>query len=158
MTATLIAEQLNYPLKIFMDNRIREKEFGRLHAIKHEDLKARYPDDWKARQRDGKYYHRMPGGENYPDVEQRLHSFLDKLHRDYAGQSVLVTTHRVPYLLFQALFQHLGEQEVLSLGDVPNCGIAEYHLDTSRVPEGRLRMMQWNRTAYDMKNSPQFDV
>ncbi len=96
----------------------------------------------------------MPGGENYPDVEQRIHMFLDKLVRDYAGKNVLVITHQVPCLLFTALFEHLGEREVLDLGDFANCGIEEFVLDTSKKPEGRLVLKDFNRVAYDMAKAP----
>jgi len=151
-TAENIVSQLGYDLRIFKDNRLREKEFGRLHGFKTEEIKALYPEEFEDRERDGKYWYRLPRGENYPDVEARVHSFLDKLTRDYGGKSVLVVTHQVPYKMFRALFEHLGEKEVLDLEDTPNGGMQEYSIDTSSTPEGRLKLIQFNETAYDDKS------
>jgi ribonuclease H / adenosylcobalamin/alpha-ribazole phosphatase len=146
-TAEAIVAQFSYHLKIYKDNRLREKEFGMLHGFTTEEIKIRYPEEFLDRQRDGKYWYRLPRGENYPDVEARVHSFLDKLVRDYGGKSVLLVTHQVPYLMFRALFEHLDEAAVLLLGDVPNCGMQEYQSDTTHKPEGIMRLVKYNLTA-----------
>lgn len=147
-TAKNIIEQLPYALPIFKVNRLREKEFGSLHGLSSQDIKEQFPHEYKARQRDGKYYYRLPGGENYLDVEDRVHRFLDKLIREYAGKHVVIVTHHVPCVMFRAIFEHLGEKEVLDLGDVHNCGMAEYRPDTSKKPEGKMRTLSWNQIAY----------
>jgi len=152
-TAERIATQLHYDIHIFKDYRLGEKEFGVLHGLTSDDIKEQFPHEYAARQRDGKYWHRLPGGENYPDVGRRVHEFMDKLVRDYGGRHVLVTTHHVPYLMFRALFEHLGEEEMLALSEVPNCGMQEYILDTSRVPEGRMKLVDFNRVAYRVDGS-----
>jgi broad specificity phosphatase PhoE len=153
-TAGGIVSKIGYDLKVYKDNRLREKEFGRLHALTTEMIQEKYPDEYFDRKRDGKYWYRLLGGENYPDVEMRVHSFLDKLVRDYGGKSVLVVTHHVPYVLFRALFEHLCEQEVLNLGDVANCGIEEFVLDQSKKPEGRIVLKEFNKVAYDIAKAP----
>jgi len=147
-TAEEITNKLPYELEIFEDERIREKEFGRLHNLTREQIKEIYPEEYAARQRDGKYWYRMKGGENYPDVKMRLHSFLDKLVRDWGGKNVLVVTHQVPYILFRSMFEHLNEEKTLALGDVPNCGIQVYGIDTSEKKEGRMKIEDYNKVAY----------
>lgn len=147
-TAEGIISGLNYKLKIYKDNRLREKEFGRLHGFTTEEIKEQYPEEFRIRERDGKYYYRLPGGENYLDVEQRVHGFLDKLARNYGGKNVLVVTHQVPYKLFRALFEHLGEEEVLALEDTPNCGIQRYKINTSKVKHGRMKLKSFNEVGY----------
>lgn len=132
----------------YYDERIREKEFGSLHGLTKQGILEQYPDEVRRRQLEGKYWYRLPNGENYPDVRLRLHSFLDMLVRDCAARDVLVVTHHVPCLLFRGLYEHLGEEEILALGDVANCGISEYVCDTSRRPEGRMRLTRWNETVY----------
>lgn len=148
-TAEAIVSQFDYTLRIFKDNRIREKEFGRLHGLNKSEIREQYPDEFHDRARDGKYWYRLPRGENYPDVEARVHSFLDKLTRDYQGQHVLVVTHQVPYKLFRALFEHLDEDAVLALDDTPNCGIQEFLADTSKAPTGRMKLAYFNKVAYE---------
>jgi broad specificity phosphatase PhoE len=156
-TAGGIISKIGYNLQVYKDNRLREKEFGRLHALTTDQIKEKYPDEYFDRKRDGKYWYRLLGGENYPDVEMRIHSFLDKLVRDYGGKKVLVVTHHVPCLLFRALFEHLGEQEVLNLGDIPNCGIEEFVLDRSKKPEGKMVLKEFNKVAYDIMKAPRND-
>lgn len=150
-TAQGIVSNLQYPLEIRKDNRLREKEFGRMHGLT-KFMKEQFPEEYRIRQRDGKYWYRLPGGENYPDVEMRIHSFLDKLARDYGGKRVLIVTHHVPYVLFRALFEHLDEKKVLELGDVPNCAIATYTIDTTKVEEGRMKLRKWNEIAYKISD------
>jgi hypothetical protein len=76
----------------------REKEFGRLHGLLPRNIKERFPIEYAARERDGKYWYRFPGGENYPDVEMRISSFIEKISRQYAGRSLLIITHQGVYI------------------------------------------------------------
>jgi broad specificity phosphatase PhoE len=145
--------------QLYVDDRLREKEFGVLHARTKEEIREKYPDEYEARKREGKYWYRLLGGENYPDVGQRVHSFSDKLVRDWGGKDVLVVTHQVPYKLFRQQFEHLREQEVLALEDAPNCGMQEYQLDRSfHTPEGFLRLVEWNKVAYDAEKEEQSGI
>ncbi|MEA2003596.1 MAG: histidine phosphatase family protein [archaeon] len=147
-TAETIIFQLDYDLVIYKDNRLREKEFGTLHGYKPDEIEKLFPDEFRDRKRDGKYWYRLPRGENYPDVETRVHGFLDKLVRDYGGKNVLVVTHQVPYKMFRALFEHLDEDGVLNLDNTPNCGIQEYDIDTTEKPEGRMKLVLYDKTVY----------
>eukprot|EP01112_Ceratiomyxa_fruticulosa_P016055 TRINITY_DN4815_c0_g5_i1.p1 TRINITY_DN4815_c0_g5~~TRINITY_DN4815_c0_g5_i1.p1 ORF type:complete len:624 (+),score=120.85 TRINITY_DN4815_c0_g5_i1:80-1873(+) len=153
-TANAIIEQLPYQLKLRKDNWLREKEFGHLHGLSAEQVKKKFPQEYEIRRRDGPYWYRFPGGENYCDVELRLNGFLEKLARDYAGRSVLIVTHQVPYKLFRALIQHLDEEGVLALERVANCGIQEYLLDRLKAPEGRLKLKHFNYVCYKMEECP----
>lgn len=153
-TAGQIVAQFPYAVRTFKDDRLREKEFGMLHGLTKEEIRTLHPREHFARQRDGKYWYSLPGGENYPAVGMRVHGVGDKLSRDWAGNNVLIVTHHVPCVMFRAMYEHLDEAQVLALGDVPNCGISEYRLDRSKVPEGRLGLVQWNKVAYDMNQAP----
>jgi len=153
-TAGGIISKIGYDLRVYKDNRLREKEFGRLHALTTDMIKEKYPDEYFDRKRDGKYWYRLLGGENYPDVEMRVHSFLDKLVRDYGGKRGLIVTHHVPYVLVRALVEHLGEAEVLNLGDAPNCAMETFELDCSKKPEGRMVLKEYNKIAYDIMKAP----
>jgi broad specificity phosphatase PhoE len=86
-----------------------------LHGLLPKDVKERFPVEFSARERDGKYWYRFPGGENYPgkyymcvsicvsnillDVEMRISSFIERVSRQYAGRSILIVTH-------QGMFNH----------------------------------------------------
>tara|TARA_Y100000310_G_scaffold208647_1_gene209259 strand:+ start:212 stop:922 length:711 start_codon:yes stop_codon:yes gene_type:complete len=150
-TAEVIIENIGYELRIYQDERLREKEFGRLHGFSRDEIKESFPEEFHDRNREGKYYYRLPRGENYPDVRMRIHSFLDKLARDYGGKKVLIVTHQVPCKLFRALFEHLREKEVLALEETPNCGIQEYVTDPTNP--NRLKLIEFNRIAYNPTDS-----
>ena len=147
-TAKAIISKLKYRLKIYEDVRLREKEFGRLHGLSVKDIKRDYPEEYEDRNRDGVYWYRILRGENYPDVQMRIYSFLEKISRDWGGKNVLIVTHHVPYVLFNAIFNHLGEKEVIKLGGVPNCGIQEFNSDFSKSKEGRLKLKYYNKKTY----------
>ena len=103
-TSKWIISGLSSPPEIYQDIRLREKEFGRLHGLSKEQIKEKYPDEIKFRNIEGKFYYRLLGGENYPDVAMRVHSFMDKLVRDFGGKQVLIVTHQVVYNLFRYWF------------------------------------------------------
>jgi broad specificity phosphatase PhoE len=147
-TAENILSCFDYKIPLYEENRLREKEFGRLHGFTTEEIIKYYPDEFINRERDGKYWYRLLGGENYPDVEERIHSFMDKMQRNYRGRSLLISTHQVPCLSIRKNYQHLSEKEVIELGNVPNCGIQEYIIDTSKHPEGRMKLVEWNKVVY----------
>jgi broad specificity phosphatase PhoE len=147
-TAENILSKFDYEIKLHTDNRLREKEFGRLHAFSEAEIKEKYPEEFEDRKREGKYWYRLPRGENYPDVEMRVHSFLGKLNRDYPGKRVLIITHQVPYKIFRTLFGHLKEEEVISLPETPNCGIQEFKINTKDSSEGKLVLNFYDKIAY----------
>jgi len=147
-TAKNIISNFDYGLETHKDNRLREKEFGKLHGLEKEEIAKLYPDEHECRIRDGKYWYRLPGGENYPDVEMRIHSFLGKLNRDHQGHNILVVTHHVPCAMFRALFEHLDEDGVLALGDVANCGIVEFDIDFKEEKDGKMKLKHFNKVVY----------
>ncbi len=147
-TSKAIISKLPYKLKIHYDNRLREKEFGRFSHIPKKQIKISYPEEWKDRKREGKYWYRLPRGENYPDVEMRVHSFLDKLIRDCRQKNILIVTHQVTYKSFRTLFQHLSEKQVLNLPKTPNCGIQVYELETKKSKTGRMKLKLYDKVVH----------
>src|SRR2546423_1574071 len=77
-TQHIISQLRAAPLTV-MEERIREIEFGILDGLTSAGIKARYPEEFARRQREGKYWYRPPGGESRPDVALRIHSFLGML-------------------------------------------------------------------------------
>jgi len=51
-TAEGIISNLDYDLKIYKDNRLREKEFGLFHGYISTEIKKLYPDEYNAKKRD----------------------------------------------------------------------------------------------------------
>ncbi len=120
-------------LRVRVDERLREKEFGILDRLTHHGIRHHHPELGEQRAHVGKFYFRPPGGESWCDVILRLRSLLEMICREYAQRRVLVVAHQVIVLCMRYLLEELEEREILDIdrqADVPNCGITAYgHAD-----------------------------
>jgi broad specificity phosphatase PhoE len=147
-TAEQILEQMKAKPPLVREERIREIEFGILDGLTTDGMKAKYPEEFARREREGKYWYRPPGGESRPDVALRVHSFLGTLTRDYRERSVLVVCHSVVVLVFRRLLERWGEEEYMKIDaedDVLNCSVTTYRY----VPkQNKLVCASYNETFY----------
>ncbi|KAJ1938359.1 6-phosphofructo-2-kinase [Kickxella alabastrina] len=97
---------------------------GKCEGMTYEEIAARYPDEFEARQLD-KFYYRYPGigGESYADVVLRLQQVIVELER--IRHSVLLVTHRAMARTLLSYFMdvpttHMPDME-LPLGHVYSC-------------------------------------
>jgi len=130
-----------------VEERLREREFGLLEGLTRRGVRELHPDEMERRLKVGKYYYRPPGGESYPDVNLRVHSFLGTLVREHAGQRVLVVTHSVVVLSFRRLLERLEEDKVLDLDrhDEPrNASLSVYESFAGETAGTGLRLREWN--------------
>lgn len=129
-TARIILNRLKNPaIRLRMDERLREKEFGVLDRLTPLGIKNRFPDLDQQRSHVGKFYFRPPGGESWCDVILRLRSMLEMMAREYEGKRVLVVAHQVTVNCMRYLIEQMDEQTILDIdrmGDVPNCGVTTY--------------------------------
>ena len=135
------------------DERLREIDFGVLDGLTKQGIAHFHPDEQQRRAALGKYHYRPPGGENYPDVGLRLHSFLGTLTRETVGESVLVVCHSVVVLVFRKLLERLSEQRLLEIDadkeqEVRNCSVTHYAFDPSVGQRGKLILQDFNRVYY----------
>lgn len=150
-TAALACEGLSpRPVEV-REERLREREFGILEGLTKKGLRALHPEESERRLKVGKYYYRPPGGESYPDVNLRVHSFLGTLVREHAGQRVLVVTHSVVVLSFRRLIERLEEDKVLELDrhDEPkNASLSVYESEPGPTGGRGLSLLEWNVTPW----------
>jgi broad specificity phosphatase PhoE len=150
-TADLAIASFHPPPPCIAEERIREKEFGVLEGLTRRGVKEIHPEEAARRRQVGKYYYRPPGGESYPDVNLRVHSFLGTLVREHAGQRVLVVTHSVVVLSFRRLLERLDEDKVLDLdrNDEPrNASLSVYESFPGETAGSGLRLKEWNMTPW----------
>ncbi|MFB3920532.1 MAG: histidine phosphatase family protein [Terriglobia bacterium] len=157
-TAQFMLKQSNHPIEVTLEERIREKEFGILDGLTKKGIHEKYPDEERRRARDGKYYYRPPGGESYPDVALRVHSFIGTLVRECARQSVLVVCHSVIVLAFRRLLERMTESELLAIDrdpeqDVCNCSVTWYEFDPRAGDRGRLVLREFNAVHYSAEDA-----
>ncbi|MDB5730147.1 MAG: Phosphoglycerate mutase-like protein [Variovorax sp.] len=131
-TARLVAEHSRLPastVKLRVDERLREKEFGILDRLTKFGIQQKHPDLNEQRMHVGKFYFRPPGGESWCDVILRLRSLVEMVAREYAGRHVLVVAHQVTVNCMRYLMEHMDERQILDIdrqGDVPNCAVTSY--------------------------------
>jgi broad specificity phosphatase PhoE len=135
---------------ICFDERLREKEFGILDGLTTSGVANVFPDQAEFRRLLGKFYHRPPGGESWCDVILRLRSALDTISLHYRGKRVMIFTHQVVVLCMRYVIETLDEAAILTIdraGDIANCAITEYRLETQPDGDGKLALARYNVTA-----------
>jgi 2,3-bisphosphoglycerate-dependent phosphoglycerate mutase len=127
---------------------IRERDPGHAYDMTQDEAEVAFPwlaDYW---QTFGGFMARPPGGESLADVVARVHTFLDTLFRDRAGQKILVVTHggTIRCLRF-ALERWTYEQaERWPPGQSPaNCGVTTYRYSPAL---GRLVLDAYNQVHW----------
>jgi broad specificity phosphatase PhoE len=134
-TAQLLLESSGLDLRLRIDERLREKEFGIVDRLTKYGIRAKYPELSQQRSHVGKFYFRPPGGESWCDVILRLRSVVEMVTREYGGCRVLVVGHQVIVNCMRYLIECLDEEQILTIdrrGDVPNCGVTSYRYDAAR--------------------------
>ena len=130
-----------------IDERLREKEFGRLDRLTSYGIREHHPDEAEARRLLGKFYYRPPSGESWCDVILRLRSALDTIGLHYAGERVLVVCHQVIVLCLRYLLENMSEEEILAVdkaGEVKNCSVTTYRYDARASRLGKLVLERYN--------------
>ncbi|MEJ6021833.1 histidine phosphatase family protein [Ramlibacter sp. PS4R-6] len=131
-TARLLLQASGMDLRLRVDERLREKEFGIIDRLTVHGIRAKYPELQQQRSHVGKFYFRPPGGESWCDVILRLRSVIEMVTREHGGQRVLVVGHQVIVNCMRYLVECLDEEQILTIdrrGDVPNCGVTSYRFD-----------------------------
>jgi broad specificity phosphatase PhoE len=136
---------------IWIDERLREKEFGILDGLTVSGVAAVYPEQADFRRLLGKFYHRPPGGESWCDVIFRLRSLVDTIALHHAGRRVMIVAHQVVVLCLRYVIEELTEEQILAIdreGDVANCSVTEYQLDPDHGTSGKMMLMRYNDVAH----------
>ena len=131
-TAKILLDASGLDLRLRVDERLREKEFGIIDRLTGHGIRAKFPELSAQRSHVGKFYFRPPGGESWCDVILRLRSLLEMVTREHGGDRVLVVAHQVIVNCMRYLVECLDEEQILAIdsrGDVPNCGVTSYRWD-----------------------------
>jgi broad specificity phosphatase PhoE len=143
-TAELVSEAAGLrsaELDWVVDERLREKEFGKLNRFTKRGILERFPEEAERRAEVGKFYYRPPAGESWCDVLLRLRSLLDHIKLQYDREHVLVVAHQVIVLCFRYLLEDLDEARILRIDqehEVANCSLTRYRLGESK---GRQKLL-----------------
>jgi broad specificity phosphatase PhoE len=136
--------------RIRYDERLREREFGIFDGLTRRGVEQHYPDQARALNLIGKFYHRPPGGESWCDVILRLRSALDTISLHHSGCRVLIVAHQVVVLCLRYLLETMTEEQILAIDaerDVANCSVTDYAFDPAQGKGGRLVLQTYNFVA-----------
>ncbi|HEY0426236.1 MAG TPA: histidine phosphatase family protein [Pyrinomonadaceae bacterium] len=118
--------------EIFYDERLRERELGVFDRLTSLGVAEKFPAEFAARQKVGKFYFRPANGENWADVALRIRSFWNEIKTDFAGENVLVVSHEAVLHLFRYIVERMTEEAILEIdraADIANCSITSYNLE-----------------------------
>ncbi|GID31864.1 histidine phosphatase family protein [Paractinoplanes brasiliensis] len=125
------------------DDRLVDRLLGDLEMLTRAAVTQRFPGEAQRRAEAGEYRYTPPGGESFADIEVRLGSFLDDLHRDHAGERVVVVAHDAVVLMMRAVIERLTWDQVLAAereaGSVRNASLSRF-VDV----DGRLELAYYN--------------
>jgi probable phosphoglycerate mutase len=128
--------QILYPsAKHYEDDRLAEANRGIWHSYTRDEIRQFFPKEIDRKEKEGLYHHRPIGGENWPDVALRLHSFLGTLARDCDQRRVLIVDHGHVRILLQKLIHRFSIDEALRryhTSIVSNCSTAIYTSNSGR--------------------------
>ena len=138
------------PVKLVIDERLREREFGIFDRLTGVGIRSKYPEEAAHRTKLGKFYHRPPGGESWADVILRLRSALNTINLHYCDRRVLIVCHQVVVLCMRYILEELTEQDILRIdkqAEILNCGICAFEFEPD--PDGLCvpRLEVWNQGA-----------
>jgi broad specificity phosphatase PhoE len=127
--------------KFYRDSRLAEAQRGIWHTMTEKQIRRWAPHEFKRKAKENLYHYRPLGGENWSDVEDRIHSMLDTLNRDYEGLNVLMVVHAHWEILFQRIVAHSSIKDAMRryrAGVIKNASVTEYE---GRVVEGKSRLI-----------------
>jgi broad specificity phosphatase PhoE len=148
--AICAAGGLSGPVKLVVDERLREREFGIFDRLTTLGIREKYPEEAAHRQMLGKFYHRPPGGESWADVILRLRSALNTINLHYCDRRVLIVCHQVVVFCMRYILEEMTEQDILRIdkqAEVLNCGICIYDFEEDADGLCVPKLEAWNHGA-----------
>jgi len=151
-TFEAIRESLDYEMQVNLEDRVREKEFGIISQYTKQGIAKHFPQEAERLDLEGAYYYRPLGGESYPDIGLRLHSFIHSLYQHQAGNRVLVVTHAAVVAMMRKLLERFDEKTMLKLDglthgahEVKNSSLTIYQYNKE---VNYLKLKEFNKVYY----------
>lgn len=127
-------------VKAIEDARLAEGQRGIWHTMTAEKIAAIFPEEVVRREREGFYHYRPIGGENWPDIELRIHSFVEMLRQDYNGKHVLVVAHGQWLILLQKIIERTTMEDALAAYNADAYDNASITVYKSEDKNGEFRL------------------
>lgn len=144
--------RIMYPdAKIYEDPRLAEAQRGIWHVMTRKQIAETLPFEIERKEKEKLFHYRPLGGENWPDVELRIHSFLGTLRRDLSGKRVIMGVHGHWLILFQRLIHHFSIEEAVRRYEMAvfgNASVTVYEEEKTRG-KSHLILKEENRIPWE---------
>lgn len=111
-TALIMAKELGIPEQaIVYEPRLMECSFGVWEGLTTSEIKARYPDAWRARSKD-KWNVPAPSGESYADLHVRLSAWYEEVS---FAETNLVVCHGLASRVLRGIYSNFSRHQVFDL-------------------------------------------
>lgn len=147
-TAQVALDTARLPLRVRVDERLRDRELGVLDMLTTRGVDTRLPLEAERRRWVGKFYYRPPGGESWADIALRMRSFLGDLDRLADGRRVLVVCHDAVIMVARYVCEELTEDEVIALGGASAVGNASVTRLDRAGPTEPWRLAEFSGTDH----------
>ncbi len=112
-TAAVLCDEAGADVEsIVYDDRLKERCYGHWQGLTDAEIIARYPDEWAAREADRWSYAVPGGGENYPELGDRVIGWLDE---QAPGKPIVLVTHGQAGRALRGRLLELSPAETLAL-------------------------------------------
>jgi broad specificity phosphatase PhoE len=118
LTAQPAADYLDLPVQ--RQPELDEIAFGLLEGKLLFKFDEEFNREWE-QFKDHRFTYRIPGGENYADVANRVKPFMERILRSHQGQEVLIVGHRVVNRLLIGMLLELPLEWVLKIEQTNDC-------------------------------------
>lgn len=125
-----------------LDPDLREVFLGGWQGLDHEQIAARFPDEWAAWQRGDDV--RRGGGETYADLGDRVTGAIERIAAGHPGEVVAVVSHGAAIKAFVGRVLGLGTAGLRTFRVASNTGVTV----VERSAEGVARLLVWNDAAH----------
>lgn len=147
LTAEPLANHFGLPIQ--SQPELDEMAFGILEGKLLQQLDEELKSELE-RFKENRFIYRIPGGENYADVANRIKPFMERLLRVHAGHEVLIVGHRVVNRLLIGMLMEYPVEKVLKIEQTndmvyliqKNAEAKIYHYVDGEIKEGIVMTRQ----------------
>ena len=118
LTAQPIAD--HFGLSLHKQPELDEIAFGILEGKPFLDSDGEVRREWE-RFKENRFGYRIPGGENYTDVTDRIRPFVETVLQNHRGEEILVVGHRVVNQMLIGLLMDCPPEEMLTMQQSNGC-------------------------------------
>ena len=118
LTAQPIADHFGLPLQ--KRRELDEIAFGILEGKQIPGSDREVLSEWE-RFKENRFTYRIPGGENYTDVMNRIRPFVGTILQEYRGEEILIVGHRVVNQMLIGILMDYQQEEMLKIQQSNGC-------------------------------------